>query len=44
MSALGQKQTDAAQQVMSALLPKATAKADDQGQEIRSRQQIDRTF
>jgi hypothetical protein len=44
MSALGQKPTYALQQAMSALPPIATAKADDQGQEIRSRQQIDGTF
>jgi len=44
MSALGQKQTCAVHQPMFALLPIATAKADDQGQEIRSRQQIDGTF
>ena len=44
MSALGQKQTFALHQPMSALLPTATAKADNQGQEIRSRQQIDGTF
>jgi hypothetical protein len=44
MSALGQKQTCAPQNGMSALHPIATAKADNQGQEIRSRQQIDGTF